>query len=522
MNYKGYISGIMAKSAELYTRFRNYLFVLVIVVVAIINMREFLWTTQSTGVFVRTDSVAYLWSADNLVKGFGIGRLDGGGNFVPYIHWPPLYPIALAGISLLGLTGLEAARWLAAICIVLSTVLIGLVAGRVTHNSPWYALGVLMVLSNSPYFFETNYYAMTEPLYIVMSLLALLLFDLYFSRTKRIFLILASFSIGLTLITRYVGIALLVACGLYLLMQKNSRRQKITDVALMGFLAFTPTAIWLIRNFRLTGIAANRTFSFYSISTDEWSQAGKEIASWVSSILTATPIGILKPALILVVAFILGLFYFRFFPQNQKPSNMRFEGLIAIYSVCYALFVIIARIMFDPDIPIYEVRIQYPLLIGVFILAVSLLHHIQSRIQYKYWILSALVGSVFILTAWIFMHSYRGDFLTLTTIGHNAGFGMSRVSDAEFISVLEQYPVEDYRYYSDDIEKLYFLSSGTINSYSIYDKSPAEVKQLISETSQGRVVIILFDQKDIGLDYPSALPEIQLIYKGIADVYASP
>jgi hypothetical protein len=129
---------------------------------------------------------------------------------------------------------------------------------------------------------------------------------------------------------------------------------------------------------------------------------------------------------------------------------------------------------------------------------------------------------VFILTAWIFMHSYRGDFLTLTTIGHNAGFGMSRVSDAEFISVLEQYPVEDYRYYSDDIEKLYFLSSGTINSYSIYDKSPAEVKQLISETSQGRVVIILFDQKDIGLDYPSALPEIQLIYKGIADVYASP
>jgi hypothetical protein len=120
------------------------------------------------------------------------------------------------------------------------------------------------------------------------------------------------------------------------------------------------------------------------------------------------------------------------------------------------------------------------------------------------------------------MHGYRGEFLTLTTIGHNAGFGLSRASDAEFISVLDQYPVEDYRYYSDDIEKLYFISSGSIDSYSIYDQQPEEVKQLISETSYGKFVIVLFDQQDIGSGYSSALPGIQLVYSGFADVYASP
>jgi hypothetical protein len=522
MKYKGLISRIIAIVAGLYIRFRNYLLILVVIVIAAVNLREFLWTTQKTGIFVRTDSVAYLWSADNLIKGFGIGRLDGGGNFVPYIHWAPLYPIALAGISLLGFTGLEAARWFAAACIVLSTILIGLMAGRVTRNSAWYAFGILLILSNSPYFFETNYYAMSEPLYIVMSLSALLLIDTYFRKTKKIYLILASLFIGFTLITRYVGISLLVACMLFLITQGKAWRQKIVDIAWMGIIALLPLGIWLIRNFRLTGIAANRTLSFYSISADEWTRGGNEIASWVGSVLNATPIGIVKPVLILFLAFVIGLLYFRFIPQNKDTNNFRFTGLVATYTVSYAVFVILARVMFDPAIPIYEVRIQYPLLIGILLLVISSIHYFQSRIEYKKWILSAFVGSVFVLTAWIFMHGYRGEFLTLTTIGHNAGFGLSRAGEAEFISVLERYPLEDYQYYSDDIEKLYFISSGSINSYSIYDQQPDEVKQLIAETSHGKFVIVLFDQKDIGLEYHSAFPGIQLVYSGFADVYASP
>jgi hypothetical protein len=522
MNYTGLISRIIAKVADLYIRFRNYLLVLVVLVIATVNLREFLWTTQNTGVFVRTDSVAYLWSADNLINGYGIGRLDGGGNFVPYIHWPPLYPIALAGISLMGFSGLEAARWFGAACIVLSTILIGLMAGRVTRNSAWYALGILIILSNSSYYFETYYYAMSEPLYIVMSLSALLLLDCYFTRIKKIYLILASLFIGLTLVTRYVGIALLIACMLYLIVQSRAWRRKIMDILSMGFIALLPLGIWLIRNFRLTGIAANRTLSIYSISADEWTQAGNEIASWVSSILNAAPIGNLKPVVILFFAFVIGSLYFRFIAQNRDANNFRFTGLVGTYAVSYAVFVILARVMFDPDIPIYEVRIQYPLLISVLILAISLIHYFQSRIQYKNWIFSAFIGSVLVLTAWIFIHGYRGEFLTLTTIGHNAGFGLSRVGDVEFSSVLKQYPAEDYRYYSDDIEKLYFISSGLINSYSIYDKQPDEVKQLISETSNGRFVIVLFDQKDIGLEYSSALPGIQQVYTGIADVYVSP
>jgi hypothetical protein len=522
MKYKGLISRIIAIAGSLYIRYRNYLLVVVVIGIAVVNLREFLWTTQKTGIFVRTDSVAYLWSADNLIKGYGIGRLDGGGNFVPYIHWPPLYPIALAGISLMGFTGLEAARWLAAVCIVLSTILIGLIAGRVTRNSAWYALGVLLILSNSSYFFETNYYAMSEPLYIIMSLSALLLLDCYFIKTKKIFLILSSLFIGFTLLTRYVGVSLLVACILFLIIQSKAWRQKIVDIASMGIIALLPLGFWLARNFRLTGIAANRSLSIYSISADEWMRAGNEIASWVGSVLNATPIGILKPLVILFLAFVIGLLYFRFIPQFQTYKNFRFTGLVAAYSISYAMFVILARVLFDPDIPIYEVRIQYPLLIGVFILVISLIHYFQLRIQHKKWVLSAFVGSVLVLTAWIFMHGYRGEFLTLTTIGHNAGFGLSRASDAEFISVLEQYPMEDYRYYSDDIEKLYFISSGSINSYSIYDQQPEEVKQLISETSYGKFVIVLFDQQDIGLGYSSALPGIQLIYSGFADVYAFP
>ena len=72
----------------------------------------FLWGTFPNGIGIRTDSVAYLWSAESLARGIGLGTLDAFGKFKPLIHFPPLYPILLAVFEAFNIDGMTGAVWL--------------------------------------------------------------------------------------------------------------------------------------------------------------------------------------------------------------------------------------------------------------------------------------------------------------------------------------------------------------------------------------------------------------------------
>ncbi len=140
---KSSIEAIIKKVVDLYVRTKLIWVAAVIVIFALITLQRFLWATETYGVGIRTDSVAYLWSSENLAKGIGLGRLDGAGNFRPYTHWPPLYPILLTIPRLMGFDGMESARWLGALCITLLIVVTGLAVSRLTDHSPFYTAGAL-------------------------------------------------------------------------------------------------------------------------------------------------------------------------------------------------------------------------------------------------------------------------------------------------------------------------------------------------------------------------------------------
>ena len=67
-----------------------------LLVMAGLAINSFLFATSTHGIGVRTDSVAYLWGAENLAKGLGLGRLNGLGELKPMTHWPPFYPLVLS------------------------------------------------------------------------------------------------------------------------------------------------------------------------------------------------------------------------------------------------------------------------------------------------------------------------------------------------------------------------------------------------------------------------------------------
>lgn len=506
---------------SVYRRFRAWLVALVILLTVIFTVQQFLWTIQKTNIFVRTDTVAYLWSAENLAKGIGIGRLDGGGNFVPYTHWPPMYPILLAGINLAGFSHLDAARVLGTVNIIAIIILVGLTVSRLTDKSPAYTAGALALMIFSSYFYETNYYAMTEPLYMVFSLSAILLLDSYLSNGKRWFLIFAAILTSLTLLTRYIGISLLVACVAALLLQKGSKRRIMLDCALLGGITLVPTIAWLVRNILVSGTAANRELSIYTLAAGELSQAGQNLMSLFSPLQTILPIATAKKAIILILTFFATAVYFRF-AHLKIEKRSRFIFLIAIYSACYGVIMVAARVLFDPAIPLFEYRIQFPLVMGCFFLIIYGLYQLQVRVQARSWLAAAVLVSIYVLAAWSTVRVYQIDSISFTSTGHRVGHGFGRSMDNGLVSTIDQYPVEEYRFYSDDIEKLYFYSMYKINSYSTYSMTPEQFSSLVSNTSRGKEVVVLFNQRELGKQYLPAIPGMHLVYQGTADVYVSP
>ncbi len=500
-------------------RFRKLLVIMIIASVALIAVQQFLWTTQKTNIFVRTDSIAYLWSAENLVNGLGIGRIDGGGNFVPYTHWPPLYPAFLAGFKLLGFTALDGARLFGGVCIFLMITLIGLIVAILTDYSPFYVAVFSLIIILSPYFFDTTYYAMSEPLYMVLSLASILLLEKYLSSTKKIYLVLTTLLVGMTLLTRYVGISLLVACLIMLALQKKTWRSKLLDCGLTGTISLVPTIIWFVRNSIDSGYATNWVFSIYPFAQGELLKAGQVVLGWINPTSQLATIGVVKTIALILMTIVISALYFRSKSHQQSNPLGSFVQLILVYTLSYGLFVVAARLMFDPYIPLYEARILFPFFVGILFLAVEALYRFQVTLQRKGWLAPIIVVGIYVFIAWAFIHSYRTEYLTLSYVGRTAGYGVSRDIDPNMVSILEQYPLQDYRYYSDDIEKLYFESPNSINSYSIFSMQPEEVKSLLSKTSSGKAVIVLFEQKDLGPAYQDAIPGLQPVYSDGASIY---
>ena len=84
------------------TKFRIYLFLL-----AGIGLVFILLTTSKYGAGVSSDAARNLSTADSLLAGKGFVDMIG----APFILWPPLYPLLLAGLSLITKWNTFQAAW---------------------------------------------------------------------------------------------------------------------------------------------------------------------------------------------------------------------------------------------------------------------------------------------------------------------------------------------------------------------------------------------------------------------------
>jgi hypothetical protein len=208
--------------------------------IAVIGFVFAIIATSKYGAGVSSDAVRNLSTADNLAAGKGFV------DFVrfPFVQWPPLYPLTLAGLKLLtGLGTFQIAWYLNVFLYLVNLWLWSELFYRIFQERLIYAVlgAVAMVLSRSTLRIYDN--VSSEPMFITFILVFFFAAADYLNTTSRRDLWLMIIMAALASLQRYLGVILIGILGLLILYRQSWRA--FGQAFLSTVLAFLPIGLWV-------------------------------------------------------------------------------------------------------------------------------------------------------------------------------------------------------------------------------------------------------------------------------------
>lgn len=208
--------------------------------------------TSAYGPGLSTDGARYLSTAESIAASRGIIDYLG----LPLVNWPPLYPILIAGFSLL--TGLDVFAVGQIINILAYGIFIylgGILFERSLPGNWTFAVLATLVLATSLPILEVSANIASDPLFMIAVLLFLLAAQNYAkSPSRRRWGLLAGIAI-VSCFLRYAGLALVLSgTAIVFLTWRSSLRRAFLEAAAFGLLAAAPIAAWaLLHNLPAAG-----------------------------------------------------------------------------------------------------------------------------------------------------------------------------------------------------------------------------------------------------------------------------
>ena len=201
------------------------------------------------GAGLKGDAIGLIAMARNLLAGEGLTYISGRAQ----TNWPPFYPLLLAAGGLVGFDPLHLAGPLNAAIFGLTVFVVGRHLQRRLRSRALAAWAALAVALSVP-LATRAWTAMSEPTFILLATAALLQADRFLAEGRTPALLWAAVCGALAFLTRYAGVAVPLAVGLALLCQPRAPlRQRAGRVAAVALAAAVPMALWLLRNYLVTG-----------------------------------------------------------------------------------------------------------------------------------------------------------------------------------------------------------------------------------------------------------------------------
>jgi 4-amino-4-deoxy-L-arabinose transferase-like glycosyltransferase len=433
----------------------------------------------------------------------------------------------------LGADPLHSARYINALLFGLNAGLLGVLAWRMTPSLTAGVVIAALFLLNSE-LLQVHTAAMSEPLFIAFSLLAIWMFDLYFERhTHWLWLVLCGTFVGMAYLTRYAGLALIATFVVALIILRDGWRKRVVSIGIF-LAAVLPWILgWGIRNRLGAENATNRVLAWHPITAENLQMGVRAfsdffipVESWRREAMKQP--GIVEGMILLTLAAVLVWVAIKAWKYFSEPQLVSAEEKMdagsreiipftsGLYLFAYLASILAAMTMFDAATK-FRLRIVSPVFICLLILLVYL----------GIWLRNKNRGAVIILTIVFIGFAFYKQFITVNELSRGGlGYASFQWYDSKAMDYLRELP-EDVMIYTNEPGAVYlYTGRGSYVLPDRFDASTAQVRagfeegviKMQSEIHDGTAVLALFDGGDNAPeDIPVLIEGLHLEHKSAGD-----
>lgn len=345
------------------------------VTMGIIAFALVLAVTDPPGPGLDPDALQYMGAAASLAaRGEYTVPLDtwsSADSTQPLTHFPPGYPTALALPVRMGMEPPQAARLIAATAAFVTFTTVVLLVSLAASPVAGVLIGLSLFAMTSMYTVHAS--VLSEPLYLACLSLVLAGMVLAPDQPLR-----AGIPAAIALMTRYAGLSIVGAIGLWQLAGPGRWSDRLRRAALAVAPALVLQVIWVIRTRAVAAVSDIRTIAIYGQLGKSLAMGGNTLVAWLVPDPAAEADPLAHRALIALAAAsalagltAIGFWHMRRM-QRDTPTEARLAPRLAqaasLLFVCYAGLLGASRILADPGIP-FDQRILAPALLLVMVLA---------------------------------------------------------------------------------------------------------------------------------------------------------
>jgi 4-amino-4-deoxy-L-arabinose transferase-like glycosyltransferase len=494
------------------------------------------------GLGLSDDSIAYIAGARSMLAGHGYREAWLASN-QPVTHFPPGFSSVLAFFGLFRLDPLRGARFVNALLFGLNAGLLGILIWRMTPSLTAGLVIAALFIANGE-MLQVHAVAMSEPLFIFLSLLSFWMFDLYFERPPSSvgrgisgewwWLVACGVFAGTAYLTRYAGLALAATFIVAICILRTSWRKRFTSIGffLAGFVPWMSG--WSIRNRLVAESATNRTFAWHPVTAENLNMGLRvfvefliPVGSWFRAVIKQKEIAagmvvfVLGAALVWVI-----VNAWRYFLKPRQASALERGGkesrevvsfTVGLYIFAYLASIVASMTMFDGATK-FKLRILSPVFVSLLILLVAL--GIWMRKKYRPLVVVALI---LVLGLSVYKQSHTVRDWSKSGLGY-ASF---QWYDSQAMTVLGGLPNNVMIYTNEPAAVYLYTGRGNFVLPDRFDSATAQprpgfedgVARMQKEINEGRAVLALFDGgENICVDTAVLTEDLHLAFKAQGDL----
>jgi hypothetical protein len=433
---------------------------LLLAILSLLALGLFISATRR-GLALGSDSAAYFAAARNLTRGYGLSWLSGGVEIKPLVLHAPLYPITLAAFESFSIDSAQASRFINAVAYSVTIPLFSVIVFRLTNSRTFSLFGALILISTGE-FFQVYAWAMSDPLYIALSLASLVFMLRFLENQRTLFFVIGVFAASCAYLARYTGLSLIVALSLLLLVAPSvSIKRRLIRASIFFSVGILPTSMWFLRNWLVTGQIAGRTFGRNASGLLEGStQAMSIILNWFLPLNLVEWLQVRTPILsVMGLIGILGLglvvvFCVRAWSNRMRTRQTSAVTTLGIYILTYLGLMGYSYLFSRPGTDLIERTFSpiYPLLLAML---VKILHWIWE-VRWV-WLRAVIVLAYLILLRNKALYTYH---VVDGLINNGQGYTSNTWRESETIKTMNELSPD--LVYTDDIAAVYLLSNTNV------------------------------------------------------------